>query len=94
MSNSAVAPLNRCLLRLIFSSVELAYRDRPAPCNATGSRSAYAILGRAGKNRSVGAARGTRGAGGARGTRGVGAALAAAVKAEAAAVKAAENTQN
>jgi hypothetical protein len=84
MSNSAVAPLNRCLLRLIFSSVELAYRDRPAPCNATGSRSAYAILGRAGKNRS----------GGARGTRGVGAALAAAVKAEAAAVKAAENTQN
>jgi hypothetical protein len=85
MSNSAVAPLNRCLLRLIFSSVELAYRDRPAPCNATGSRSAYAILGRAGKNRSVGAARGTRG---------VGAALAAAVKAEAAAVKAAENTQN
>jgi hypothetical protein len=85
MSNSAVAPLNRCLLRLIFSSVELAYRDRPAPCNATGSRSAYAILGRAGKNRS---------GGGARGTRGVGAALAAAVKAEAAAVKAAENTQN
>ena len=49
----------------------MAYRDRPAPCNATGSRSAYAIPERAGNNRSVGAAHGISGVGVARGTRAV-----------------------
>ncbi len=78
-------------LWLIFSGLDMAYRDRPAPCNATGSRSAYAIPERAGNNRSVGAAHGTSGVGVVRGTRGALAAVAAAGNIRR---LAAEDTQN
>jgi hypothetical protein len=78
------------ILWLIFSGLDMAYRDRPAPCNATGSRSGYAIPERAGNNRSVGVARGTRG------TRGVGLARGALAAVAAGNIRrvAAEDTQN